>query len=141
MVGSVLQGSVRRSGERLRITVRLVLHPVGQYLWAETYDRWMADLFDIQEDIAREIAESLRVQLLGCPAVMDSSRRRWNVDAYDRYLQGRYQWNKRTREGFEAAIQLFSQAVTIDAGFAPGYAGLAESCSVMAELGSPRLWT
>lgn len=135
MVGSVLQGSVRRSGERIRITVRLVLTESGQYLWAETYDRWMADLFDIQEDIAREIADSLRVQLLGCPAPMDSARRRWNVDAYDRYLQGRYQWNKRTREGFQAAIQLFSQAVAIDAAFAPAYAGLADSYSVMAELG------
>ncbi|WP_321474927.1 tetratricopeptide repeat protein [uncultured Paludibaculum sp.] len=135
MVGSVLQGSVRRSGERLRITVRLVLTESGQYLWAETYDRWMADLFDIQEDIAREIAESLRVQLLGCPATKDSGRKRWNVDAYDRYLQGRYQWNKRSHEGFQLAIQLFSQAVTIDASFAPGYAGLADSYSVMAELG------
>lgn len=135
MVGSVLQGSVRRSGERLRITVRLVLTESGQYLWAETYDRWMADLFDIQEDIAREIAESLRVQLLGVEQPSVGLRKRWNVDAYDRYLQGRYQWNKRTQQGFHSAIQLFSEAVTIDAEFAPAFAGLADTYSLMAELG------
>lgn len=135
MVGSVLQGSVRRSGERLRITVRLVLTESGQYLWAETYDRWMADLFDIQEDIAREIAESLRVQLLGAQPQEEGARKRWNVDAYDRYLQGRYQWNKRTLDGFHAAIRLFSQAVEIDAEFALAFAGLADTYSLMAELG------
>ncbi|MGC4052276.1 MAG: hypothetical protein QM757_23330 [Paludibaculum sp.] len=73
-VGRRLDGGLRPAGqraafrgERLHITVRLVLTESGQYLWAETYDRWMADLFDIQEDIAREIAESLRVQLAGLP--------------------------------------------------------------------------
>jgi len=137
MVGSVLRGSVRQSGERIRIIVSLVATDSGNYLWSETYDRRMQDLFAIQEDISRLIADSLRVKLFG-PAKPER-RREWSLPVYDLYLRGRHQWNKRSPEGFRRAIQFFSDAVALEPKFAPGYAGLADAYSLLADhsLASP----
>ncbi len=132
MVGSVLRGSVRRAGERIRITVSLVATDGGSYLWSETYDRMLQDLFAIQEDISRLIADSLRVKLLGAAK---KEHREWNLSVYDLYLRGRHQWNKRSPDGFRRAIQFFSDAVAMDPHFAPGYAGLADAYSLLADHG------
>lgn len=133
-VPTVLMGSVRKSGDRLRILARLVDTSSGHYLWSETYDRRTADLFAIQEEISRAIVGSLRIQLLG-PAAARVGRTAWNLEAYDLYLRGRFHWNRRVREGLQSAIQYFTQAISVDPNFAPGHAGLADTYSLLADHG------
>jgi TolB-like protein/Flp pilus assembly protein TadD len=131
--GTILQGSVRQSGGRLRIHVRLVDTASGIYLWSETYDRRLQDLFAIQDEIARAIVSSLKIKLFG--AVAPPLRSGWSLPAYDLYLRGRFQWNKRTRQGFERAIQYFNEAIAAEPSFAPGYAGLADAYMLFADYG------
>lgn len=133
-VPTVLMGSVRKSGDRLRILAQLVDTASGHYLWSETYDRRTEDLFAIQEEISRAIVSSLRIQLLG-PAAARVGRTTWNLEAYDLYLRGRFHWNRRVREGLQLAIQYFTQAISVDPHFAPGHAGLADAYSLLADHG------
>lgn len=131
---TVLTGSVRRAGDRLRITAHLADAVSGQFLWSETYDRKPEDVFRIQEEIAQAIAASLQVQLLGCaPAATAADPKR--IKAHDLYLRGRFQWNKRLPDSLERAISYFSEAIASDPNFAPAYAGLADGYSLRADLG------
>ena len=132
-VGTILQGSVRQASGRIRINVRLVNTTTGFYLWSEIYDRRLQDLFAIQDEIARAIVSSLKIKLFG--TVAPPPRNAWSLSAYDLYLRGRFQWNKRTREGFDRAIQYFNDAIAADPNFAPGYAGLADAYTLRADYG------
>jgi TolB-like protein/Tfp pilus assembly protein PilF len=129
----LLVGSVRRAGGRVRIAARLVQTASGYYLWSETYDRELVDLFAIQEDIARAIARTLEGTLSARQRPALSPER---VEAYDLYLRGRYLWNHRTTEGLEQSVACFGRALALDDGFALAHAGLADAYCLLAEYGA-----
>lgn len=129
-VDKIIEGSVRKSGDKIRITVQLINVENGFHLWSETYDRNLEDIFEIQDEIAQAIASELKVKLLGqLNAPTD------NVEAYNYYLQGRHFWNLRTEEGFENAINYFNMALEKDPGYALAHVGLADSYNLMASYG------
>ncbi len=129
----ILEGSVRRYGDHLRITAQLVDALQDAHLWAETFRGTVEDLFDIQEKVAQEIASHLRLRLTPMEDRQLKKRYTENTEAYQLYLQGRFQWNKRTVEGFNKAIELFQQALQKDPLFALGYAGLADAYSLLGD--------
>jgi eukaryotic-like serine/threonine-protein kinase len=123
---AVLEGGVRRAGERLRITIQLVNVSDGLQLWATRFDREMTDIFAIQDEIARTIAHTLEVWLTGThpePLVKGSTR---DIEAYQLYLRGRFHWNQRSSEGFDKAREFFEAARARDPRYALAYAGLAD---------------
>ena len=126
-VGVVLEGSVRAAGRRLRITAQLSDTDEGRLLWSHRYDRELADVFALQEEIAEAIARALRERVLR--DVGEPSARRYtdNVRAYTHYLRGRYHWNRRTRDDLVQAIAYFERAIAEDPRFALAYAGLADA--------------
>jgi TolB-like protein len=138
-VGSVLEGSLRKAGNRIRVTTQLINVADDQHLWAQNYDRNLDDVFEVQSDIARQVADSLRVRILTDEAERVERRPTRSTEAYTLYLKGVYLYGKRTSEGpveaVKEAAQCFEQAVREDPGFALGYVGFA-SCSVkLAEFG------
>jgi adenylate cyclase len=131
-VAAVLEGSVRRSPDRLRVTAQLIDTADGSHVWSETYDRAPADLLDIQDDLSQRIVEALAVAL-GPDAgahVMDPGTN--NATAYDYFLQGRFFWNKRTPEDLDVAVGLFHKAIAEDSTFVAAYAGIADARAVPA---------
>lgn len=133
-VESVVEGSVRRLGERLRITAKLVDAKTEENLWSQQYDRNIDDIFAIQSDIAGRIAEALNLELLLRDKQGIERRFTRNLDAYHSYLKGRYFWNKRNKETLEKAIGYFKQALEQDEEYAPAYAGLADAYAALALL-------
>jgi TolB-like protein/DNA-binding winged helix-turn-helix (wHTH) protein len=135
----VLEGSVRRYAERIRIAAQLVGAQDQSHLWAREYDRQLSDVLTLQSEIAETIAGEIQVALGANwkrPAVVRSgplSPRSYK--AYDLYLQGRYYWNKRSPDGFRKALELFQQATENDPGYARAYAGLADSYAMMSNYG------
>jgi len=123
----VLEGTLRRSGDRLRIAAQLSSTEDGQLLWSERFDRTFADVFAIQEEIAQTIVDTLRVAPFAEFAAPSPKRRTENITAYGLYLRGRYAWNTRTQEGITEAIRYFEQAIAEDPRYAPAYTGLADS--------------
>ncbi len=134
-VGTVLGGSVRRAGDRLRVTAQLVSIADGRYLWTETYERRVKDVFDIQDEISRAIVETLRVRLVDRALLAPSRRQEYDLAAYNLYLRGRFHWNKRTPDDLRKGIQFFERAIGIDPELAVAYAGLADSYSLLADYG------
>ncbi|HSE68184.1 MAG TPA: protein kinase, partial [Gemmatimonadales bacterium] len=123
-VTSVLEGSVRKVGNRIRITAQLVNVENGYHLWSETYDRQLEDVFAIQDEISRAIAEALKLRL-GSDAgqlVVPSA----NLEAYNLYLKGRFFFNKFTEQGLRKALDLFQHALLQDPGYGRAYAGIAD---------------
>ncbi len=125
-VGSILEGSVRRAGRRVRISVKLIDVESDEHLWSQTYDRDLEDVFAIQTDIAQRVLEALKVSLLPAERQMIEKRPTTNIDAHDLYLKGRYHWHKGTEEELRAAIRLFERSVEIDPNYARAYVGLAD---------------
>jgi len=125
-VKSVLEGSVRRAGDRVRITAQLINASNGFHLWAERYDRTLADVFAVQEEIAKSIAEALRVALTPAESESLVQNRPDNVRAYDLYLRGRERYGSYTREALLEALELFHQAIAIDPDYALAWAGVAD---------------
>jgi adenylate cyclase len=124
-VRTVLEGSVRKSGERVRITAQLVNAEDGLHLWSETYDRDLDDIFAVQEEIARAIVGALEVRLTtGAPLVERPTESR---EAYEEYLRGLFLWNRRTVESLQASVGHFERAVDLDPEFAIAWAGLADA--------------
>jgi len=122
-VAHILEGSVRKSGNQVRITTQLIDARSDTHLWSETYDRPLDDIFAVQDEIAAAVVTQLKLKLLGAPPKAKAADPR----AYALYLQARQLSRKRTPEGFEQAIALYQQALAIDAGYAPAWTGLAES--------------
>jgi TolB-like protein len=122
-VRTILEGSVRRAGDRLRIMAQLVNVADGCHLWSERFDRRMTDLFDVQEEIARAIVGALRIKLAGGRVTRQYSP---DLEAYAVYLEGRYHCNRRTRQGFLKAAECFERALARDTRMAPAWAGLAD---------------
>jgi TolB-like protein/class 3 adenylate cyclase/Tfp pilus assembly protein PilF len=126
-VQTVLEGSVRKAGRRLRIAVRLVDAASQGELWSETYDVELKDVFEIQADIAQRIGRSLKLRLPWGAEALPEGISTPVVNAYDLYLQGRFQWNLRTEAGLRAAITLFERALAQDRSFALAFAGIADA--------------
>ena len=134
-VSSILEGSVRKSGNKLRITVMLVNVADGFCLWSATYDREMSDIFAIQDEISQAIVAGLRVTLRGAADAPIAPRPTSNPDAYNLYLQGRFFWNKRTALDLQKGIACFKQATDRDPQFAAALAGLADCYATQAIYG------
>ena len=129
-VATVLEGSVRRAADRLRITVQLVDAKTGFHLWSERFDRQLADIFEIQDEIAGAIAQRLRVTL-GSADTHPTA----NVEAYEFYLRGRYEWHQRSPTTTRTAIKDFEQSLTLDPNNALAFAGLADCYAVLSNYG------
>jgi TolB-like protein/DNA-binding winged helix-turn-helix (wHTH) protein/Flp pilus assembly protein TadD len=132
----VIEGSVRRDAKRVRITVQLIQVKDQSHLWARQYDRDLGDLLELQEEVAREVANEIEFSLSGRrpiePARAAAPVRGANsYETYDLYLKGRYFWNKRTGDGFRQAADYFQQAIDKDPNFARAYAGLADTFALM----------
>jgi TolB-like protein/Tfp pilus assembly protein PilF len=132
-VETLLEGSVRKAGNRLRITAQLIKVEDGSHLWSEHYDRELEDIFDIQDEISIAIVENLKIKLLGKEKTAIEKRHTDNPDAYNLYLKGRYFWNKRTKENLKKSISYFEEAIKMDSSFALAYTGLADSYIVLGE--------
>jgi DNA-binding winged helix-turn-helix (wHTH) protein/TolB-like protein/Flp pilus assembly protein TadD len=126
-VDSVLEGSIQRLGERLRVTVRLVSVSDVSLLWADHFDENFTDIFKVEDSISTKVAAALALKLSGEEQRRLIKRDTDNAEAYQLYLKGRFFWNKRTGEGFKLGIVQFKQAVEKDPGYALAYAGLADS--------------
>ncbi len=130
-VGSVLEGSVRKAGDRLRITVQLIDAASEEHLWAARFDRELADVFEIQTEIAQSVAGELR----GVLAADAAPRPTQNLDAYKEYLKGRQFWSRRTKTGLYKALEHFEAAVGADPNFAKAYSGIADTYAVLVNHG------
>ena len=131
-VTHVLEGSVRKAGDRLRVTVQLVEVDGGYHLWSERYDRGLADVFEIQDEIAQKVALALRGVLSEALRRGQRQAATRNVEAYDYYLRGRQFFYQARRRGMEYARQMFERALALDPGYALAWAGLADCSSWLA---------
>jgi len=130
----VLEGSVRRDSGNVRITAQLIQTKDQTHVWAQEYDRELKDLLVLQGEIAREISDEIQVALgehKRITPIEQASLSPQGLEAYDLYLRGRYFWNKRTTEGFQRAIGYFQQAIAQNPNYAPAYAGLADSYTLL----------
>jgi tetratricopeptide (TPR) repeat protein len=137
-VATVLEGSVRRDGPRVRLTAQLVDVANGYHLWSQTYEREMKDVFAVEAELARSIAATLRPRLFPRGALDRAPTQ--NPEAHDLYLRGRHFWNQRTVEGLNKAISLFQQAIQQDERYALAYVGLADSYVLLVDYANaPRM--
>jgi serine/threonine protein kinase/tetratricopeptide (TPR) repeat protein len=118
-VGTVLEGSVRRSGDRLRIIAQLVNVKDGYHLWSERFERRLEDVFAIQDEISLAVVDSLKITLLGGERRAIVRRHTRNLEAYNLYLEGLHHWHKLTPEGYERSLDCFDRLLELDPGFAP----------------------
>ena len=123
----VLEGSVRKAGNKIRIIAQLIDAARDIHLWAEKYTGTLDDVFDIQEKVSRSISEALKIKLL------NERKHTPDPEAYNLYLLGRFYWNRRTREGIQKAIECFEKAIKADKDYALAYAGLADAYHVAAD--------
>lgn len=128
----ILEGSVRRIGDRIRVVAQLINGETEEHLWAETYDGNMSDIFAIQSDIARKIATELWVRLSPTEKALLDKKPTANLTAYDDYLNARFYWSKRTREGTWKAVEFFEAAIAKDSNYALAYSGIADCYEVNA---------
>ena len=135
--GVVLEGSVRHSGNRIRISSQLIDAEADRHIWAETYDREMKDVFVIQSDVAKQIAAALQARLSPGEKERIEKKQTENTEAYQIYLKGRFYWNKRTAVDMQKAIEYFNQAIEKDPHYALAYAGLASSTVLLPQFGFP----
>jgi tetratricopeptide (TPR) repeat protein len=134
-VDGVVEGSVMRSGNRVRITAQLLQAGTDQHLWAETYERDLGDVLKLQGEVAQTIAQQVRIQLTPQQKAQFGSALGVSPEAYEAYLRGRYFWNQRTEEGLGKSVGLFRHAIDIDPNFPLPYAGLADSYLLLGDFG------
>ena len=126
-VENILEGSIRKSGNMIRITAQLIEAKNGTHLWSETYDREMKDVFMIQDEISKMIVDILKIELSGKHTNQLARGFTKNTEAYEDYLKGRYHWNMRTDDGIKKSIGYFEDAIKKDSNYAAAYAGLADT--------------
>jgi TolB-like protein/Tfp pilus assembly protein PilF/tRNA A-37 threonylcarbamoyl transferase component Bud32 len=126
-VGTILEGSVRKAGNRLRITAQLIDISGGHHIWSERYDRELDDVFAIQDEITLAIVDKLKPRLLGEEKKMFAPRQTIDFEVYSLYLKGRWFLNKQSEEGMQTGIEYFTQVVEKAPDYAPAYAGLADA--------------
>jgi tetratricopeptide (TPR) repeat protein len=130
-VSALIEGSVRVSGTRYRVTAQLIDARTGYHIWSDQFDRNESDLFDVQESIARSVTAALQIQLArrSGESILNAGTR--NTKAHDWYLRGRFEWNKRNEAGMLAARAAFEQAIALDPLYARAYAGLSDSWQLL----------
>lgn len=134
-VHSVLDGNVQKLGDRIRVIARLIKVADGSALWAGTFDEKFTDVFEVQDAIAQKVAAALALRLSEEEKKRLTKRYTENTEAYQLYLKGRFSWNKYTDEGFRKSIEYFKEAVEKDPSYALAYSGLADSYSLLGEMG------
>ena len=136
-VDAVIEGSVLRAGDQVRITAQLIHAATDETLWAESYERDLRDVLALQSEVARAISREIRAAVTREEEARLASGRSVNPEAYEAYLKGRYFWNKGTPEGFKKALEYFQRAIEIDPSYAPAYAGLGDAYFDLALEGLP----
>jgi len=131
-VDGIVEGTVQRSGDRVRITAQLIHAPTDHHLWAESYDRELKDVLALQDEVARAIANEIKITLTPQEQMSLAVVRPINPGAYEAYLKGRYYWNKRTAEGIKKASDYFQQAINQQPSYGIAYSGLADCNSGLA---------
>jgi len=132
-VDAVVEGTVLRSGNRVRITAQLIRASADKHLWAESYEGELSDVLALQKKVARSIAEQIRIKLNPKEQTGLNHVKVVNAEAHEAYLKGRYFWNQRTAEGLKKAVGYFNQAIERDPIYAQAYAGLADSYALMGD--------
>src|SRR5216117_2160838 len=135
-VAHILEGSVQKSNDQVRVNVQLINALTDAHLWADTYDRKLTDIFAVESEIAKTIADTLQARLTGSEKTAISKTSTKDPEAYELYLKGRFFWNKRTGADLQTAIQYFNQAITKDPGYALAYAGLADAYALLTAYGA-----
>jgi TolB-like protein/Flp pilus assembly protein TadD len=130
-VDAVIEGSVLRDGQRVRITTQLIHAATDQHLWAESYERDFRDILSLQSEIARRVASEIKVLVTPEEKARLGTARLVNPAAHEAYLRGRFYWNKRSAESAQRALTYFQQALGLDPTYAQGYAGLADSFAIL----------
>jgi TolB-like protein/DNA-binding winged helix-turn-helix (wHTH) protein/Tfp pilus assembly protein PilF len=133
-VDAVVEGAVVRFGKTVRITAQLIRASNDQHIWAESYERDMADLVALQDDVSRDIAEQIEKEVQPQRFTQFTSSTEVSAEAYENYLKGRYFWNQRSQAGYLKAIEHFQQAVAEDPRYAKAYAGLADAYALLGSL-------
>jgi TolB-like protein/DNA-binding winged helix-turn-helix (wHTH) protein/Flp pilus assembly protein TadD len=132
-VEAVVEGTVLRSGERVRITAQLIQVPNERHLWAQSYEGDLQDTLALQNNVARAIAKQIQVTLNPQEEAALEKSKKVNAEAYEAYLKGRYFWNKRSAEGLKRAIDYFEHAIDRDPDYARAYSGLADSYALLGD--------
>jgi TolB-like protein/Flp pilus assembly protein TadD len=135
-VANILEGSVQKAADQVRVNVQLIKAETEAHLWAETYDRKLTDIFGVESDIAKAIADTLQAKLTGSEKHAIAAQPTENTEAHELYLKGRYFWNKRTGSDLRKAIDYFKQAIDKDPKYALAYAGLADSYALLSVYGA-----
>jgi TolB-like protein/Tfp pilus assembly protein PilF len=135
-VMNILEGSVQKANDKVRVNVQLINAMNDAHLWAEIYDRKLTDIFATESDIAKTIAETLQAKLTGSEKTAMSKKPTANPEAYELYLKGRFFWNKRTAADLRKGIDYFNQAISKDPSYALAYAGLADSYVILSVFGA-----
>jgi len=130
-VANIVEGSVQRTADRVHVNVQLIKAASDAHLWAETYDRKLTDIFAVESEIAKTIADTLQAELTGSERNAIAAQPTQNTEAHQLYLKGPYFWNRRTRENLKKALAYFEQAAEKDPRYALAYAGIAGSCSLI----------
>src|SRR5437773_1400623 len=125
-VANILEGSVQKAVDQVRVNVQLINAQTDSHLWAETYDRRLTDIFGVESEIAETIADTLQAKLTGSEKKQMSKKTTQNPEAYELYLRGRFFWNKRTSADMKTALSYFEQAASVDPKYAVAYAGMAD---------------
>ena len=128
---NILEGSVQKAGDQVRVNVQLINALTNAHLWAETYDRKLIDIFAVETDVAKTIADTLQAKLTGSEKKAIANKPTENSEAYELYLKGRHFWNRRTEPDLKKAAEFFEQAIAKDPSYAAAYAGAADCWSVM----------
>jgi TolB-like protein/DNA-binding winged helix-turn-helix (wHTH) protein/Flp pilus assembly protein TadD len=132
-VDAVVEGTVLRSGEQVRITAQLVEAPADKHLWAESYEGNLRDTLALQKEVASAIAEQIRIEVTPQERAVLKNAKVVNPEAYESYLKARYFWNKRTSDSLKVAMAYFKQAIDEDPNYAQAYAGLADSYDLLGD--------
>jgi TolB-like protein/DNA-binding winged helix-turn-helix (wHTH) protein/Tfp pilus assembly protein PilF len=132
----IVLGSVFRSGRRVRVTAELVLASTDRHIWAETYERDLGDILDLQNEVARAIADEIQAKLTPHEQVRLARRRMVNADAYEAYLKGRFFVNQFTEEALEKSKDYFQEAIQLDSRYGAAYSGLAEAWAMLQYIGA-----
>jgi TolB-like protein len=130
-VETIVEGSVQKIGDQLRIMVQLIHAEDGIHLWSKRFDRKFTDLFAIQDEISRSIVENLKLELLGSQATSTQGQT-GNLEAYQLYLQGRHFWHRRTKQDLRQSMKYYREAINLDSNYALAYAGLADAYFISA---------
>ncbi len=130
-VMNILEGSVQKANDQVRVNVQLINALTDAHLWAETYDRKLTDIFAVESEISKTIADTLQAKLTGSEKISIAKVPTANTEAYELYLKGRFFWNKRTGADLKRAIDYFNQAIAKDPNYALAYAGLADSYTLL----------